>query len=271
MIESHRPAARVEVAKNVQIDPEARIHVTERLVIGEGTSIRRGALLEGRSITLGRECWIDEYAHIGGGSCFDWQSELVAGDHLHMGRYALINTARRVVIGSEVGLGISTKIFTHGAYLSAFDGFPVKFAEVHVGNRVWIPNAWVNPGVTIGDDVVVAAMSLVNRDLPSGCLAGGVPARVLRPSAYPREITREEKQAIVEELNQALQTTYALSEDRIVVVGKHHRPKTVFDLGERRIAGPADRETELLKNQLRRMGIRFRYSNVDGRYERWPS
>lgn len=268
---TNRPAAKQVIGPNVRIDPGARINVTERLEIGEGTIVRRGAVIEGRSVVLGRECWIDEDAMIGGGSAFEWQSELVAGDFLHMGRFSHINTARRVTLGSEIGVGIDSKIFTHGAYLSAYDGYPVRFDEVRIGDRVWLPNALVNPGVTIGHDVVVAAMSLVNHDLPSGCFAAGVPARVVRPNAFPRKITLAEKKAIVGQVNATLRNHYVLKDDRLVVPAEGRKEATVFDLHARTIEGPADGETDRLKNQLRRMGIRFRYSNVEGRYERWPS
>ena len=53
---------------------------------------------------------------------------------------------------------------------------------IHVGNNVWFgAGVTVLPGVTIGDDTVVGAGSLVNRDLPSGVIAAGVPCRVIRP------------------------------------------------------------------------------------------
>jgi acetyltransferase-like isoleucine patch superfamily enzyme len=269
--EAFLPAAKQTIGKNVQIDPTARIRVSERLVIGDGTIIRAGALIEGRSVTLGRECWLDEQSMIGGGSAYEWQSELVAGDFLHLGRYSQVNTARAVTLGSEVGIGIGSKIFTHGAYLSAFEGFPVRFDEVHIGSRVWLPNALVNPGVTIGDDVVVGAMSLVNHNLPAGCFAGGVPARVLRKRAFPRPIAPGEKQGLLRSLNAALRTKYALEDDAITVGEGRGRTATAFDLRHRRIEGPCNPETERLKDQLRRMGIRFRYSNVDGTYEPWPT
>jgi serine acetyltransferase len=259
------------IGQNVQIDPTARIRVTERLVIGDGTIVRANALIEGRSISMGRECWIDEDASIGGGSAFEWESELVAGDFLHLGRYSHVNTARKVTIGSEVGIGIGSKVFTHGAYLSAYEGFPVQFEPVRIADRVWLPNAWVNPGVTIGEDVVVAAMSLVNRDLPARCFAGGVPARVIRENAFPRPITEEEKQRIVERANTTLRTQYRLVDDRIHLRAPGSGSGTTFDLVARRIEGPATAETDRLKDQLRRMGIRFRFSNVAGRYEPWPS
>lgn len=54
-------------------------------------------------------------------------------------------------------------------------------APVAVGDRVWIGGqAVVNPGVTIGDDSVVAAGAVVVEDVPSGVVVGGNPAEVLR-------------------------------------------------------------------------------------------
>lgn len=47
------------------------------------------------------------------------------------------------------------------------------------GDRVWIgPGATITGGVTIGDDVVVAAGSVLSKDVPSGSLVMGNPARV---------------------------------------------------------------------------------------------
>ena len=256
------------IGKNVKIDPSARINVSEKLIIGEGSVINKYALIEGRSIVIGREAWIDEYAHIGGGSCFEKQSELVAGDFLHMGKYSHINTARRVTIGDEVGIGINTKVFTHGSYLSVYDGFPVEFKEIQIGDRVWLPNAWVNPGVTIGDDVVVAAYSLVNKDIPSGSLAGGIPAKILKEKAYPRQITEVEKQNLIGIINEVLGTDYTMLGD-IIEIRRDDNINTIFDLKERKIEGKADEDSERLKNQLRRFGIRFKYSDEGGMYKPW--
>lgn len=54
------------------------------------------------------------------------------------------------------------------------------FGPIRVGNNVFIGTASILlPGVTIGDDVVVGAGSVVNRNVPSGSVAVGVPARVV--------------------------------------------------------------------------------------------
>ena len=191
---------------------------------------------------------------------------------------------------------MNTKVFTHGAYLPAYDGFPVQFANVTIGNRVWIPNAWVNPGVVIGNNVVVAAMSLINKDLPDGCLAGGIPAKVIEENKYPREMTYSEKVAIIKRIIDDLKYKELFKDVAMVVnfsmenrgdtllidwelceqVGREGHAlgggKTLFDIQNRQIKGPGNRIIERIRNQLRRYGIRFKYSlNEKGEYEAWPS
>lgn len=57
-------------------------------------------------------------------------------------------------------------------------------APITIGDRCWLgANVTVLPGVTIGDDVVVAAGAVVTRDLPGGAVYGGVPARLIRTLA----------------------------------------------------------------------------------------
>ena len=160
------------IGENCRIHPSAVINVEEGF-LGAGSIINENVRIEGSRIEIGREAFIDRNATIGGGSCFDPEAILRARDWLHMGYGSQINTACGVEIGHEFGCGIETKIFTHGAYIDSYAlGAPVQWAGVTIGDSVWMPNAWVNPGVRIGSSIVVAARSLVNRDLPSGSLAG---------------------------------------------------------------------------------------------------
>jgi maltose O-acetyltransferase len=56
-----------------------------------------------------------------------------------------------------------------------------KAAPVRIGNDVWIGgNVTILPGVTIGNNVVVAAGAVVTKDVPDDSLVGGVPARLIR-------------------------------------------------------------------------------------------
>ena len=52
---------------------------------------------------------------------------------------------------------------------------------ITVGDNVWIgANVSVLPGVSIGSDTIIGAGSVVNKDIPDGVIAAGVPCRVIR-------------------------------------------------------------------------------------------
>ena len=52
---------------------------------------------------------------------------------------------------------------------------------IRIGSHVWIGGGvQILSGVTIGDHAVIAAGSVVTRDIPPNVLAGGVPCRILR-------------------------------------------------------------------------------------------
>ena len=59
--------------------------------------------------------------------------------------------------------------------------YPRQVMQTRIGNGVWImPNVIIAPGVTIGDEAVIATGSVVTKDIPPRCLAAGVPAKVVK-------------------------------------------------------------------------------------------
>jgi acetyltransferase-like isoleucine patch superfamily enzyme len=234
--------------------------------------------IEGQRVEIGRAAYIDRFAKVGGGSSFDPSAFLKAGDWFHMGESSQINTARGVTVGKEFGCGIETKIFTHGAYLDAFHlGAPVQWAPVTIGDSVWLPNAWVNPGVTIGSNVIVAARSLVNNDLPSGCLAGGTPAKILRKDYLPRTLNQQERQQLIATMVSDAWSRgsfvgmpqYELDNSKLILKDGNH--STVFDLQNKIAEGAATPWTLLLKDQMRRNGIRFAFKAERDLFVPWQN
>jgi maltose O-acetyltransferase len=54
-------------------------------------------------------------------------------------------------------------------------------ASVQIGNDVWIGGrAIINPGVTIGNNVIIASGSVVTKDVPNNVIVGGNPARIIK-------------------------------------------------------------------------------------------
>ena len=86
-------------------------------------------------------------------------------------------------IGENAFIGPRTCIYTvlHDM-LPSQRNKPECFGKpVNIGNNVWLGgNVVVLPGVTIGDNVVVGAGSVVTKDIPNNVLAAGNPAKVIR-------------------------------------------------------------------------------------------
>jgi len=78
-------------------------------------------------------------------------------------------------IGENSIIGYNTTLLCHEFLIGEYRLGPVK-----IGDDVMIgANTTVLPGVTIGDGAVVAACSLVNRDVPPSSMVGGVPIKEL--------------------------------------------------------------------------------------------
>lgn len=90
---------------------------------------------------------------------------------------------REVYIGNHVMIGPNTLITTVGHPLSPMGRrqYHASAQPVRIGNDVWIGgNVTILPGVTIGNNVVVAAGAVVTKDIPDNTLVGGVPAKKIR-------------------------------------------------------------------------------------------
>lgn len=270
-----------EIGEGCQIHSTAVINV-ESGFLGAGSIVNEGARIEGTHVEIGREAYIDRHATIGGGSCFDPQASLIAGDWFHMGVGSQLNTARGIRIGHEFGGGIETKIFTHGAYIDSYTlGAPTQWAGVEIGDNVWLPNAWVNPGVVIGSNVVVAARSLINKNIPSGAMAGGTPCKVIRENYLPTALTESEKQDHVRSIfNQALlryeKSEGKASQSRLLLANDiatltHDEKQTEFNLIQKTISGATSTLALIFKDQLRRNGLRFRFRPDGLQWRAWGS
>lgn len=100
-----------------------------------------------------------------------------------------------ITIGDNVTFGPRVHILAHDASTKVFLDY-TRVANVKIGSNVFIgAYSIVLPGVTIGDNVVIGAGSIVSRDIPSGTVAVGVPAKVIKPLSEFLEIKKEEMSA----------------------------------------------------------------------------
>lgn len=114
------------------------------------------------------------------------------GSHTRVGRafYAnhnlVILDAAPVTIGDHVFIGPNCCISTAGhPFDVAQRNAGLEYAKpVTIGNNVWIGmGVQICPGVTIGDNAVIAAGSVVTEDIPAGMLAIGVPCKAVKQVA----------------------------------------------------------------------------------------
>lgn len=80
-----------------------------------------------------------------------------------------------IEIGDNSIIGWGSTILTHDLLVDE-----ARMGEVKIGKNVMIgANTTILPGVIIGDNAIVAASSLVNKDVPPGAKVGGVPAKMI--------------------------------------------------------------------------------------------
>lgn len=111
------------------------------------------------------------------------------GAHVHFGKNIYANFNLTLVDDTHIYVGDYTMFGPNVTVATA--GHPILpelrereyqyNAPVHIGRNCWIgAGAIILPGITVGDNVVIGAGSVVTKDLPSNVVAVGNPCRVLR-------------------------------------------------------------------------------------------
>lgn len=111
------------------------------------------------------------------------------GYNIHIGKGFFSNTNLVILDGAKVTIGDNVYIAPGVGIYTAGHPLDVKRRNagleyaypINIGNNVWIgAQSIILPGVTIGDNAVIAAGTVVNRNVPSGMLVAGNPCRIIR-------------------------------------------------------------------------------------------
>lgn len=178
----------LELGNNGRIAKRTNISVTARnsltigndFSIGEGVNIYvHGKWTLGEQVTIASNCQIFAREPNSNG-------KLIIGNGSAIGDYSIIDISEDVIIGNNVALGPRCTIYTHDHnykevnIVAPWKGSPVK-RPVIINNGAWIgSNVLILPGVVIGENAIVAASSVVTKNIPANCIYGGVPAKDLR-------------------------------------------------------------------------------------------
>lgn len=139
--------------------------------------------------SLGSDIWIEAPAH------FSYGCNTYIGHHFYSNFNLIVVDDGEVHIGNYVMCAPNVTISTTGhPVCGEYRRNGTQFSlPVHIGNDVWLgANCVILPGVTIGNNVVIGAGSVVTHDIPDNCVAVGSPCRILKEiTDYDREYYRK--------------------------------------------------------------------------------
>mgnify|MGYP000476059134 CR=1 FL=1 len=153
---------------------------------------KRAEILKKMFAEIGGDCYIEPPLHSNFG-----------GHHVHFGKNVYANFNLTLVDDTHIYVGDYTMIGPNVTIATA--GHPILpvlreqayqyNASVHIGRNCWLgAGVIVLPGVTIGDNSVIGAGSIVTKDIPANVIAVGNPCRVLREiSDHDREYYFKDK------------------------------------------------------------------------------
>ena len=139
---------------------------------------KRRELLQKMFAEIGEGCYIEPPLHA------NWGGKFVKfGKHVYANFNLTLVDDTDIYIGDSVMLGPNVVLATAGHPVDPeLRRLVYQFNQpIHIGNNVWLgAGVIVLPGVTIGDNSVVGAGSVVTKDIPANVVAVGNPCRILR-------------------------------------------------------------------------------------------
>jgi len=145
---------------------------------------KRRAIMEELFESVGKDVWIEPDFRC------EFGKNITIGDNVYINFGCIILDCAKVSIGENALLGPNIGIYPLNHAIDAEErlnggciGIPVS-----IGKRVWLGgDVKILAGVTIGDDTIIGAGSVVTKSIPAKVIAAGNPCRVIR------EITEKDK------------------------------------------------------------------------------
>lgn len=113
----------------------------------------------------------------------DYGKNIELGDNVYFNFNCVLLDVAKIIIGSNTLLGPNVQIYTAGHPLDPkLRREGQEFGKtIRIGDDVWIGgSAILCPGVTIGDRSIIAAGSIVTKDVPPDTVVGGNPAKIIK-------------------------------------------------------------------------------------------
>lgn len=179
---NNRFYANAVVHPSVKVLPEAKIenlsNNTNSICIEENTMIRGQLFVfaHGGKISIGKNCFVGEHSRI-------WSAESVKiGDQVYISHNVNIHDTNSHSLDPKLRYAHYLAILVGHPKINDFD---IQSREIIIDNDVWIGfNSVILKGVKIGRGAIVAAGSIVTKDIPEFVIVAGNPAKVIKDIGY---------------------------------------------------------------------------------------
>lgn len=109
------------------------------------------------------------------------------GKHTKIGKNVFINfdcvflDLGGITIEDNVQIAPKVSLLSEGHPISSENRHSLTVGHIHIKKNAWIgANATILQGVTIGENAIVAAGSMVSKDVPDNTIVGGIPAKIIK-------------------------------------------------------------------------------------------
>lgn len=144
----------------------------------------RNAIIKMLFGSVGTNAWIESPFNC------DYGYNISVGNNFYANNNCTILDCAKITIGDNVLIGPNVSFYTPNHAMDATErkaGYE-RSLPITIGNNVWISGSvTILPGVTIGDNSVIGAGSVVTKSIPANVVAAGVPCKIIRT------ITAEDK------------------------------------------------------------------------------
>ncbi|MEV6654698.1 hypothetical protein [Streptomyces sp. NPDC051219] len=162
----------------------AAVLVADAFEIGTAGRIEQRVNITCRSFRAGKLFYFGHDSAVGYGGTNASTAHVRIGDRVALGPHSILNANFPIELADQVGSGCNLTMWTHGFHFGhrLLDGYSADFAPIRVDSNVWLGfHVTLLPGVHIEANTIVAAGAVVARSLPADVLAGGVPAKPIKP------------------------------------------------------------------------------------------
>ncbi len=159
-------------------------YMVQGMQIGKGTALPKFFVTWPHQIRIGNNCILEHNISFKFDGIWMPGPRINIGDRVFIGNGCEFNIKKGLHIGNDSLIASGCKFIdhNHGVAKSKLTRQQPQIEEtISIGSNVWIGcNSVILKGVTVGEGAVIAAGSVVNKDISPNTIAGGVPAKLIK-------------------------------------------------------------------------------------------